>query len=639
MSRPVTPPSRCPAPLLGELDLHLFAEGRHRELGRVMGAQPMVVDELPGVRFAAWAPNARQLAVVGDFNGWDGRNHAMQLRPEAGIWELFVAGLEVGALYQFEVIDRDGVRVLKADPFARQTEVPPGTASIVAAASLPVAPLADRDKRQRRDAPIAIYEVHAGSWQRNDFGSGPAPDWDQLAERLVPYVASLNFTHIELMPVMEYPFGGSWGYQPLSLYAPTARYGTPEAFGRFVAACHAADIGVILDWVPAHFPADGHGLRRFDGTALYEHEDPREGYHPDWNTLIYNYGRNEVRGFLIGSALHFIEHYGIDGLRVDAVASMLHRDYSRPAGQWIPNIHGGRENLEAIAFVRELNAVVAERCPGAIVIAEESTSWPGVTADTSSSGLGFAYKWNMGWMHDTLQYFARDHAQRRWHHADITFGLTYAHAEAFVLPLSHDEVVHLKKALVAKLPGDAWQRHAGLRAYYGLMWAYPGKKLLFMGGEIAQEREWNHDSQLDWAGLSDPRKAGLQRWVGDLNALYGSEPALHRGDCDARGFRWVVVDDTVNSVFAWLRFDPTGAAPAVLMICNFTPRVLHGYRVGVSKAGVWQERLNSDATHYGGSDVANVGDLVALDEPSHGWPASLALSLPPLACLLLVAQS
>ncbi len=631
-------PSPVASSLLGELDLHLFAEGRHRELGRVMGAQPMTIDGVPGVRFAVWAPNARSVAVVGDFNAWDGRDQVMRLRPGAGVWELFVPGLEAGALYQFEIIATDGTRVLKADPYARQTEAPPGTASVVAAAAPPVAALSERLLRQRRDSPISIYELHAGSWQRNDFGAGTAPDWDQLAARLVPYVAGLGFTHIELLPVMEYPFGGSWGYQPLSLYAPTARYGTPEAFARFVTACHVAGLGVILDWVPAHFPADSHGLRRFDGTALYEHEDPREGYHPDWNTLIYNYGRNEVRGFLIGSALHFIEHYGIDGLRVDAVASMLHRDYSRPAGQWIPNVHGGRENLEAVAFVRELNAVIAERCPGAIVIAEESTSWPGVTAPPGQSGLGFAYKWNMGWMHDTLQYMAREPVHRRWHHADITFGLMYAHAEAFVLPLSHDEVVHLKKALVAKLPGDAWQRHAGLRAYYGLMWGYPGKKLLFMGGEIAQEREWNHDTQLDWAGLADPLKSGLQQWVGDLNALYRDEPALHRGDCDARGFRWVVVDDAANSIFAWLRFDPTGVAPAVLVVCNFTPTVHRGYRLGVSQPGRWQERLNSDSARYGGSNVGNLGVIEASNTPSHGWPASLTLNIPPLACLMLVAD-
>jgi len=625
--------------LLGELDLHLFHEGRHRELARMMGAQPMQIDGVPGVRFAVWAPNARRVSVVGDFNLWDGRRHVMRRRVEAGIWELFVPRLATGARYQFELIGADGNRCLKADPFARQTEAPPGTASVVAALSPPVAALAHRDARQRRDAAISIYEVHAGSWQRNEFGNGASPNWEQLAELLIPYVVSLNFTHIELMPIAEYPFGGSWGYQPLGLYAPTARHGTPDGFARFVAAAHAAGLGVIVDWVPAHFPADAFGLRRYDGTALYEHEDPREGYHPDWNTLIYNHGRREVSGFLIGAALQLIEHYGVDGLRVDAVASMLHRDYSRKAGEWVPNRFGGRENLEAVAFVRELNAVIAERCPGAIVIAEESTSWPGVTADTAHGGLGFAYKWNMGWMHDTLQYMARDPVHRRHHHAEITFGLMYAHAEAFVLPLSHDEVVHLKKALVAKLPGDAWQRHAGLRAYYGLMWAYPGKKLLFMGGEIAQEREWNHDRELDWFGLDEPLKLGLQRYVGDLNRLYREYPALHRGDCDSRGFRWVIVDDTANSTFAWLRLDPDGSSPPVLVICNFTPAVLGRYRVGVPVAGRWREILNGDAAIYGGSAVGNVEVIVADDIASHGQPASLCLTVPPLASLWLVPDA
>ncbi|WP_293374226.1 1,4-alpha-glucan branching protein GlgB [Nevskia sp.] len=621
--------------LLGALDLHLFHEGRHRQLGRMMGAQPMSVDGVPGVRFAVWAPNARRVSVVGAFNHWDGRRHVMRRRIEAGIWELFLPRLEIGALYQFEIVGADGDRWMKADPFARQTEAPPGTASVVAATPPPVGALAHRDERQGRDAPIAIYEVHAGSWQRNDFGSGSPPDWDQLAERLVPYVANLNFTHIELMPIAEYPFGGSWGYQPLGLYAPTARHGAPEAFARFVAAAHAAGIGVIVDWVPAHFPADAHGLRRFDGTALFEHEDPREGYHPDWNTLIYNHGRPEVSGFLIGAALHFIEHYGVDGLRVDAVASMLHRDYSRRAGEWVPNRFGGRENLEAVAFVRELNRVVAERCPGAMVIAEESTSWPGVTADTRDGGLGFAYKWNMGWMHDTLKYMAREPIHRHHHHADITFGLMYAHAEAFVLPLSHDEVVHLKKSLVAKFAGDSWQRHAGLRAYYGLMWGYPGKKLLFMGGEIAQEREWNHDRELDWFGLRDSRKRGMQRYVGDLNRLYRDRPALHRGDCDTRGFQWIVVDDAANSVFAWLRLAPDHSSPPVLVICHFTPRVLSSYRIGVPSAGRWREILNSDAAIYGGSNIGNVGGVVADAIPSHDQPASLELTIPPLASLWL----
>lgn len=631
--------------LLGELDLHLFREGRHRELGRVMGAQPMVIDGVAGVRFAVWAPNARRVSVVGPFNLWDGRRHPMRLRVEAGIWELFVPQLAAGEVYKYEVLGADGDRWLKADPFARQAELPPDTASVIPGPQAftwrDAGWLAERAARQARNAPISLYELHAGSWQRNDFGAGGVPDWDQLAARLVPYVAGLGFTHIELMPVMEHPFGGSWGYQPLGLYTPTARHGSPEGFARFVDACHAAGIGVILDWVPAHFPADAHGLRRFDGTALYEHEDPREGYHPDWNTLIYNFGRNEVRGFLIGSALHFIEHFHIDGLRVDAVASMLHRDYSRKAGEWIPNLHGGRENLEAVAFIRELNTVLAERCPGAIVIAEESTSWPGVTAPVAQGGLGFAYKWNMGWMHDTLQYMAREGVHRKFHHDDITFGLMYAFSEAFVLPLSHDEVVHLKKALVAKLPGDAWQRHAGLRAYYGLMWGYPGKKLLFMGGEIAQEREWNHDIELDWPGLADPLKSGLQRLVGDLNAAYRDLPALHRGDCDGRGFRWVVVDDTANSVFAWLRFAPDSDAPPVLVVCNFTAVPRHGYRVGVHRPGAWRERLNTDAAIYGGTDGCtgggNGGVHIAEHHASHGYPASLVLDLPPLACLMLVA--
>ncbi|WP_439641029.1 1,4-alpha-glucan branching protein GlgB [Nevskia sp.] len=621
--------------LLGELDLHLFGEGRHRELGRVMGAQLLCLDGVPGVRFAVWAPNARRVSVVGDFNLWDGRRHVMRRRVEAGIWELFVPRLAAGARYQFELLGADGDRWLKADPFARQTEAPPGTASVVAAPVAPVAAPAERARRQQRDAPVAIYEVHAGSWQRDDYGRGPVPDWDALAARLIPYVAGLHFTHVELLPIAEYPFGGSWGYQPLGLYAPTARHGEPAGFARFVAAAHAAGLGVIVDWVPAHFPADAHGLRRFDGTALYEHEDPREGYHPDWNTLIYNHGRPEVRGFLIGAALQLIEQYGVDGLRVDAVASMLHRDYSRKPGEWIPNRYGGRENLEAVAFVRELNTVIAERCPGAIVIAEESTSWPGVTAEVAHGGLGFAYKWNMGWMHDTLQYMAREPVHRRFHHADITFGLMYAHAEAFVLPLSHDEVVHLKRALVAKLPGDAWQRHAGLRAYYGLMWGYPGKKLLFMGGEIAQEREWNHDRELDWFGLGDPLKSGLQRYVADLNRHYRAHPALHLGDCDPRGFHWVVVDDHANSVFAWLRLDPHGEHPPLLVICNFTPAVLHGYRVGVPAAGRWRQVLNSDAAIYGGSGVGSADELHAEPQPSHGQPARLCLTVPPLASLWL----
>ncbi len=624
--------------LLGELDLHLFAEGRHREIGRCFGARPMTVDGINGVRFSVWAPNARCVAVVGAFNNWDGRRHSMRLRIEAGVWELFVPRLAVGEIYKYRILGADGTPVLKSDPLALQAEAPPETASVVAdPAALPwhdTAWLVHRAARQGADAPISIYEVHVGSWQRNDFGAGDPLSWDELAERLVPYVAGLGFTHVELMPIMEHPFGGSWGYQPLALFAPTARYGPPEAFARFVDTCHVANLGVILDWVPAHFPADAHGLRRFDGTALYEHADPREGYHPDWNTLIYNFGRNEVSGFLIGSALYWIEHFHVDGLRVDAVASMLHRDYSRAEGEWVPNAHGGRENLEAVAFVRALNATIAERCPGAIVIAEESTAWPGVTHPASEGGLGFSYKWNMGWMHDTLRYFARDPVHRKHHHGDLTFGPIYAFSERFMLPLSHDEVVHLKLSLLAKMPGDDWQRHANLRAYYGLMWGYPGKKLLFMGGELAQEAEWNHDAQLEWHLLRDARHRGVQRLIGDLNRLYREEPALHVRDCDHRGFRWVIVDDAEHSVFAWLRLGPDDTAP-ILVVCNLTPVPHAGYRVGVPGAGIWRELLNSDAAIYGGSDQGNLGVIRSEAFPSHGLHDSLALTLPPLSTLIL----
>ena len=624
--------------LLGELDLHLFAEGRHRELARCLGAQAIVIDGIVGVRFAVWAPNARRVSVVGPFNSWDGRRHPMRRRVEAGVWELFLPALRPGDLYQYELLGAEGPAFLKADPVARRAALPPGTASIVddpaAFTWTDAAWLHERRARQAPDAAIAIYEVHAGSWQRNDYGQGSPPNWDELAERLVPYVAGLGFTHIELLPIMEYPFGGSWGYQPLSLFAPTARHGSPASFARFVDAAHAANLGVILDWVPAHFPTDAHGLRRFDGTALYEHADPREGFHPDWNTLIYNVGRAEVAGFLIASALHWIEHFHIDGLRVDAVASMLRRDYSRKPGEWLPNVHGGPENLEAVAFLRQLNQTVAERCPGVMMIAEESTAWPGVTRAVDEGGLGFSYKWNMGWMNDTLRYVERDPLYRRFHHSDLTFGLMYAFSERFLLPLSHDEVVHLKRSLLSKMPGDDWQRHAGLRAYYGLMWGYPGKKLLFMGGEIAQTREWNHDAQLEWELLSRPRHRGVQQLIGDLNRLYAREPALHQRDHDSRGFRWAVVDDAEHSVFAWLRYGDDGSAP-VLVVCNLTPEPQLGYRIGVPARGIWRELLNTDAAIYGGSNLGNLGQGLTEPIPSHAQGDSLVLSLPPLATIFL----
>ncbi|TMS57726.1 1,4-alpha-glucan branching protein GlgB [Imbroritus primus] len=632
------------ATLLGDMDLHLFGEGRHFELAQALGAQAMSVDGVPGVRFAVWAPNASAVAVLGDFNGWHAARHPMRLRHGAGVWELFVPGAwgaRPGCRYKFAVRDVYGELLPdKADPLARMTEMPPATASVITRPGETAPPFAWHDAAwmQRRAAqdphaePLLIYEVHAGAWQR--AADGGTLSWDALGDRLIPYLQDLGFTHLELLPITEHPFGGSWGYQPLSLFAPSARFGPPQAFARFVDRCHAANLGVILDWVPAHFPTDPHGLARFDGTALYEHADPREGLHQDWNTLIYNLGRNEVRGFLLASALHWLEHFHIDGLRVDAVASMLYRDYSRAPNAWIPNRHGGRENLEAIDFLRTLNTEVQARCPGAMTIAEESTAWPGVTAPTDSGGLGFTFKWNMGWMHDTLRYMAHDPVHRTWHHHNMTFGLVYAWSEAFVLPLSHDEVVHGKGSLLGKMPGDTWQRFANLRAYLAFMWAHPGKKLLFMGGELAQEREWNHDTALDWQLLDMPAHAGVQSLVRDLNRLYAQLPALHRLDAVQEGFRWVVGDDSHNSVLAFLRLAAANEAP-VLAISNLTPVPRPGYRVGVPQAGPWQERLNTDAACYGGSNLGNQGGAQAVAQPSHGWPASLTLTLPPLATLIL----
>ncbi|MFO1080320.1 MAG: 1,4-alpha-glucan branching protein GlgB [Reyranellaceae bacterium] len=626
-------------PLLGALDLHLFNEGRHFELARALGANVVTVDGVRGVRFAVWAPNARQVSVIGDFNAWDGRRHPMRRRYPAGIWELFVPRLGAGALYKFEIVAPDGARLSKADPLARRTEAPPATASVVAAPEpfpwSDAAWMKSRAERQSPAAPLSIYEVHVGSWMR----PGDAAErslWDFAAERLIPYARELGFTHLELLPVTEHPFGGSWGYQPLGLFAPSARWGPPEAFARFVDTLHANGLGLILDWVPAHFPTDAHGLARFDGTALYEHLDPREGFHRDWNTYIYNFGRREVQGFLIASALHWLEHFHVDGLRVDAVASMLYRDYSRPPGGWVPNVHGGRENLEAVGFLKHLNSVVAERCPGAIMIAEESTAWPGVTAPPPD-GLGFSYKWNMGWMHDTLQYVERPPIWRAYHHDEITFGLVYAFSEKFILPISHDEVVYGKGSLIGKMPGDAWQRFANLRAYLGFMWAHPGKKLLFMGSEIAQEREWNHDGEIDWPALDDPPHAGVQRLVRDLNRVYAGEPALHQRDTRGDGFRWLIGDDRANSVFAFLRLGEPGSAP-VLVVCNMTPVPRHGYRIGVPQPGRWREILNSDSRHYGGGDIGNDGEVHAEAQAAHGEAQSIVLSLPPLATVMLRAE-
>jgi 1,4-alpha-glucan branching enzyme len=626
--------------LLGELDLHLIAEGRHFELDRCLGAQVMTINGVQGTRFAVWAPNARRVSVIGDFNGWDGRRHAMRLRHGSGVWELFIPRVVPGTRYKYEIVGPDGAMLAhKADPVARATDAPPSTASVVASAEpfrwTDDAWLAGRAGRQHHSAPMSIYELHAGSWQRID-GDG-SPDWSELADRLIPYVAQMGFTHIELLPVMEHPFGGSWGYQPLGQFAPSVRYGSPSAFAAFVDRCHAAGLGVILDWVPAHFPADAHGLARFDGTALYEHEDPREGFHRDWNTLIYNLGRKEVSGMLIASALYWVERFHIDGLRVDAVSSMLYRDYSRKPGEWVPNIHGGRENLESIAFLREFNQVLAGRCPAVLRIAEESTAWPGVTRTVEEGGLGFTHKWNMGWMHDSLRYVQTDPLFRRYHHHEITFGLHYAFSENFVLPISHDEVVHGKRSLLNKMPGDPQQKVANLRAYLGFMWTHPGKKLLFMGAELGQLREWDHDAALQWDLLDDPRHRGVQNLVRDLNRLYRNEPALHDGDCDANGFKWVVADDSENSVFAFLRQSARDKnARCVLVVCNMTPVAREGYRIGVPTTdGRWREIMNTDSGFYGGGNLGNLGGVAVEAEPGHGCASSIVLTLPPLSTLVL----
>jgi 1,4-alpha-glucan branching enzyme len=625
-------------PVLSEAELRRFAAGHHLALHELLGARPMQHEGVDGVVFAVWAPAARRVSVVGDFDAWDGRRHAMRLRHTAGVWELFVPRLRAGALYKYEIHTADGRVITKADPIARRTELPPATASIVAPpashAFADGAWMRGRARRHAASAPLSIYEVHLASFQRPD---GRTPTWDELAGSLVPYAADLRFTHLELMPVMEHPFGGSWGYQPLGLFAPTARHGDPEGFARFVDACHAAGLGVILDWVPGHFPRDEHGLARFDGTALYEHADPREGEHPDWGTLVYNFGRHEVASFLLSSALYWIERFHVDGLRVDAVASMLYRDYSRHEGAWLPNHLGGRENLEAIGLLRRLNEVIAERHPDVLVIAEESTAWAGVTARPDAGGLGFSHKWNMGWMNDTLRYFARDPVHRAHHHDDVTFGLLYAFSERFLLPLSHDEVVHGKGSLLGRMPGDRWRRFAQLRALFALAWGHPGKKLLFMGGELAQPDEWRHEHELPWHLLADPAHRGVQRLVRDLNALHASEPALHARDHDPYAFSWLVVDDADQSVFAWVRRGPEGAPP-VLVAVHLTPVPRHGYRIGVPIGGRWWEVLNSDAAAYGGGDVGSGGVVRAEPVPSHGHPESLVLTLPPLGAVFLRAE-
>ena len=622
-------------PQLGDADLGLLAAGDHPRPFTLLGAHALEQDHVDGVRFAVWAPNARRVSVVGSFNQWDGRRHGMRLRHAAGIWEIFVPHAALGDLYKFEIIAANGELLpLKADPYARAAQLRPDTASIVAALPTARALPPERAAANARQAPLSIYEVHAASWR---FGQGGRfASWEELALQLPAYAAGLGFTHLQLMPISEHPFDGSWGYQTLGLYAPTARFGEPEGFAVFVAACHAHGLGLLLDWVPAHFPSDAHGLAQFDGSPLYEYADPREGFHRDWNTLIYNFGRNEVRQFLVGNALYWIERWGVDGLRVDAVASMLYRDYSRAAGEWIPNVEGGRENLEAMALLRQMNSRVGSETPGAITVAEESTSFPGVSAPVHAGGLGFHYKWNMGWMNDSLRYMQEDPVHRRWHHDKITFSLVYAFSENFVLPISHDEVVHGKGSMLAKMPGDDWQQFANLRAYYGFMWGHPGKKLLFMGQEFAQPGEWNHDAPLPWALLDDPRHAGVQRLVADLNRIYRELPALHRLDCEAAGFDWLDASDAEQSVLAWLRRDEQGGV--VLVVSNFTPLPRVAYRLGVPQGhGAWKEVLNTDSSHYGGSNLGNLeAHLPTLSQPAQQQEQSILLTLPPLATIFLV---
>lgn len=627
-------PYRFP-PVLGEMDVWLLAEGTHHRPYEQLGAHPCVMDGVAGVRFAVWAPNARRVSVVGDFCCWDGRRFPMRLRRECGVWEIFLPGVECGALYKFEVLDANGQIQLKSDPYGFAAELRPGTASKVAGLP-PVVPSCEiRRSANALNAPMSIYEVHLGSWRRVPEEGNRWLDWRELAEQLIPYACEMGFTHLELLPVNEHPFDGSWGYQPLGLYAPTARFGSPDGLRHFVERAHEAGLGVILDWVPGHFPTDAHGLAQFDGTCLYEYADPREGFHQDWSTLIYNFGRNEVRNYLIGNALYWIERFGIDGLRVDAVASMLYRDYSRKEGEWVPNEFGGRENLEAIHFLKRMNEIIGSERPEAFTVAEESTAYPAVSRPTYMDGLGFHFKWNMGWMHDTLGYMQKEPVHRKYHHNQLTFGIMYAYSENFVLPLSHDEVVHGKGSLIARMPGDAWQQFASLRAYYAFMWAYPGKKLLFMGGEFAQGREWNHDTSLDWHLLGDGWHQGVQRLVRDLNQTCQATPALYEIDFDSRGFRWVAHDDPENSVFSFLRYDADGNFTVV--ICNFTPVPRHGYRIGVPSAGSYREILNTDSHWYGGSNLGN-GEVETAAQASHGYGQSLILTVPPLAVVYLKRQ-
>jgi 1,4-alpha-glucan branching enzyme len=622
------------APVISDFDLYLLGEGKHRRLYDRLGAHPLTHEGVAGVSFAVLAPNARRVSVVGEFNFWDGRRHAMRVRGN-GFWEMFVPGAQPGARYKYEILGAQGtLQPLKADPVGFAAELRPAAASIVVDTGKLQEPAPGPPGINRLSAPMSIYEVHLGSWRRRPEQGQRWLTYRELADELPAYAKDMGFTHIELLPVMEHPFDGSWGYQPTGLFAPTSRFGTPADFVALVDACHRADLGVILDWVPGHFPDDPHGLSQFDGTALYEHANPMQGRHRDWNTLVYNYGRTEVANFLAANALFWLDRYGVDGLRVDAVASMLYLDYSRPEGGWIPNRFGGRENLEAIDFIRRFNTEAYGEHPNAMTAAEESTAWPMVSRPVDVGGLGFGYKWNMGWMHDTLRYISKDPIHRRHHHGDVVFGLHYAFFENFILPLSHDEVVHGKGSILGRMPGDTWQRFANIRAYYAFMFGHPGKKLLFMGNEFAQEREWSHDESLDWHLLAEPRHAGVQALVRDLNRLYRSVPALHELDCEGDGFEWIVADDTDRSIFVWQRKGRDPNARCVVIV-NFTPEVRRDYRTKVPFGGAWREVLNSDAAAYGGTNVGNAGLVPSFVE---GDGFEINLVLPPLAALYLVPE-
>ena len=639
MQREIPTGTTVPTEWFSNYDRYLFSEGTHERAYEKMGAHLQRFDGIDGVTFAVWAPNAQQVAIIGDFNDWNPASHPMH-PSESGIWSLFIPGVSEYAVYKYRITTRDEQILDKADPFGFAMEERPRTGSVVADLDryqwTDSAWMAERHHRQSLDSPISIYEVHLGSWRRE-----PDTRWGQrylsyreLAATLIPYVLEMGYTHIELLPIAEYPFDGSWGYQVLGFFAPTSRFGTPEDFMFFIDQCHAAGLGVILDWVPAHFPKDGAGLNYFDGTHLYAHANPLQGEHQDWGTLVFNYNRNEVRAFLISNALFWLDKYHIDGLRVDAVASMLYLDYSRQEGEWVPNEYGGRENLAAISFLRKVNEVVHGIFPGVLTIAEESTSWPMVSSPTYLGGLGFSLKWNMGWMHDTLSYMRKDPLFRRFHHHLMTFGMLYAFHENFILPLSHDEVVHGKGSLLNKMTGDEWRKFANLRTYFGFMWGYSGKKLLFMGCEFGQWKEWNHDTGLDWEALTAPRHQGLQRFVRDLNLVYQNEPSLYEADFDWNGFSWIDANDTDNSVLSFIR---RGKNPEDLLVivCNFTPTVHQEYRIGVPQAGSYQELINSDLEIYGGSGISNGATVATRPEKSHGWDQSLNLVLPPLGTLFL----